>query len=149
MKTLERYSRTTNEISKLKQLDERLLVTPIQEGRWSIREIVAHLYGWDDYNLDHMVRDIAHGTNLPAFPDHDLHNEQVIESFNGRTVHEIIDLFINKRKEFVDTISNIDCKTRFTIGEGKRAFSPESFVNIFVKHDAHHLEQIKNFLEKS
>ncbi|TSB47962.1 DinB family protein [Alkalicoccobacillus porphyridii] len=148
-KIVEQYSQTISEISILKQMDEILLITSIKEGSWSIREIIAHLYGWDDYNLKHMIGSMAPGANLPAFPDHDAQNERAVESLKNKTVYEIIDLFTDRRKECVDAILKVEPKTRFTIGGGKRAFSAESFIKIFVKHDAHHLGQIDAFMKKT
>ncbi|MCT1902425.1 DinB family protein [Oceanobacillus sojae] len=145
-KVFTEYEKTINEVSKLKEADEQSLVTPIKKNAWSIREIIGHMYYWDDYNLHNMVSQMHHGVNLPAFPDHDAQNEEAIQSLEGQSVYQIIDLFIERREEFLDAARKVDKQDRFTIGDGKRAFSAESFVKIFVKHDAHHLKQIENFL---
>lgn len=145
-KVFTEYSKTIDEVSKLKEADEQILVTPIKEEAWSIREIIGHMYYWDDYNLHNMISQMTNGANLPAFPDHDAQNEKAVQSLEGQSVYQIIDLFIKRREEFLDTVRKVDKQDRFTIGTGKRAFSAESFVKIFVKHDAHHLKQIENFL---
>ncbi|WP_077604779.1 DinB family protein [Oceanobacillus sojae] len=145
-KVFTEYSKTIDEVSKLKEADEQILVTPIKEEAWSIREIIGHMYYWDDYNLHNMISQMTNGANLPAFPDHDAQNEKAVQSLEGQSVYQIIDLFIKRREEFLDTVRKVDKQDRFTIGSGKRAFSTESFVKIFVKHDAHHLKQIENFL---
>lgn len=145
-KVFTEYSKTIDEVSRLKEADEQILVTPIKEDAWSIREIIGHMYYWDDYNLQNMVSQMANGANLPAFPDHDAQNEKAVQSLEGQSVYQIIDLFIKRRKEFLGAVRNVDKQDRFTIGTGKRAFSAENFVKIFVKHDAHHLKQIEIFL---
>ena len=145
-KNLDQYQKSLDKIASLKQIDEQLLVTPIKEGAWSIREIVGHLYGWDNYNLQHMVSNMSQGADLPAFPDHDSQNVQALQGLQGKSVQEIIKLFIEKRQEIIGALAQLDTKTRFTIGGGKRAFSPESFVKIFVKHDHHHFVQIDEYL---
>lgn len=145
-KVFTEYSKTIDEVSKLKEADEQILVTPIKEEAWSIREIIGHMYYWDDYNLHNMISQMTNGANLPAFPDHDAQNEKAVQSLEGQSVYQIIDLFIKRREEFLDTVRKVDKQDRFTIGTGKKAFSAESFVKIFVKHDAHHLKQIENFL---
>ncbi|GGP12118.1 DinB family protein [Oceanobacillus neutriphilus] len=145
-KVFTEYSKTIDEVSRLKEADEQILVTPIKEDAWSIREIIGHMYYWDDYNLQNMVSQIANGANLPAFPDHDAQNEKAVQSLEGQSVYQIIDLFIKRREEFLNAVRKVDKQDRFTIGSGKRAFSAESFVKIFVKHDAHHLKQIEIFL---
>ncbi|GEN86224.1 DinB family protein [Oceanobacillus sojae] len=145
-KVFTEYRKTIDEVSKLKEADEQILITPVKENAWSIREIIGHMYYWDDYNLQNMVSQMHHRANLPAFPDHDAQNEKAIQSLEGQSVYQIVDLFIKRREEFLDAVKKVDKQDRFTIGTGKRAFSAESFVKIFVKHDAHHLKQIENFL---
>ncbi|MFD1607401.1 DinB family protein [Oceanobacillus luteolus] len=100
---------------------------PISEGKWTIREIVGHLYYWDKYNLEIMVPKMANGVNLPPFPDHDQHNKEAISYLRDNTVESIIDAFIETRKELIKRISEIEEDARFTIGEGKRQFSCESY----------------------
>ncbi|MFA9555745.1 DinB family protein [Evansella sp. AB-rgal1] len=39
-------------ISRLKELPEDILCQPIKEGKWSIIQIVGHLYYWDKFNLE-------------------------------------------------------------------------------------------------
>ncbi|MFD1413222.1 DinB family protein [Oceanobacillus jeddahense] len=148
-KVFTEYSKTVDEVSKLKELDEQTLVTPIKENAWSIREIIGHMYYWDDSNLHNMISQMQNGANLPAFPNHDAQNEKAIQSLEGQTVYQIIDLFLARREDFLEAIRKVDKQDRFTIGNGKRAFSSESFVKIFVKHDAHHLKQIDYFLASS
>ncbi|WP_130858861.1 DinB family protein [Gracilibacillus phocaeensis] len=140
------YEKMISEVSKLKEGDEQILITPIKENAWSIREIIGHMYYWDDYNLHNMVSQMSNGANLPNFPAHDPHNEEAIQSLEGKAVQQIIDLFLERRKEILEEIKKVDKKDRFTIGNGKRAFSSESFIKIFVQHDAHHVKQIENFL---
>jgi len=140
------YESTIGAVSELKKVEEQTLNTPIKEDAWSIREIIGHMYYWDDYNLHNMVSQMQQGANLPAFPDHDTQNEKAIQSLEGKTVDEIIDLFMERREQLLEKIRTVDKNDRFTIGSGKRKFSTESFLKIFTKHDEHHLKQIKDFL---
>lgn len=145
-KTIEQFEELIVQCKTYKELDEKVLTTPINEGRWSIREIIGHLYGWDKYNLKCMVPHMTHGADLPAFPDHDDQNESVLDGLKGKSVYEIIDLFLENRNELIQKISSVNPEDRFTIGGKKRAFSAESFLKIFVKHDAHHDQQMKQYL---
>ncbi|WP_054708590.1 DinB family protein [Bacillus sp. JCM 19041] len=142
-RTLKAFNQTIEDISALKAYDEAILLTPITEGKWSIREIVAHLYNWDKYNAEEMVPLIEHGARLPDFPDHDTHNAAGLAALENKSVYEIIDLFVQMRTNLIDRLAQVDKQARFTIGEGKRSFSAESFAKIFVRHDGEHLPQIK------
>lgn len=141
-KTLNQFEKTTEDISRLKDVQSSQLLDPINEGKWSIREIVGHLYYWDKYNLEKMVPKMTDGANLPQFPNHDEHNEEAISYIKDHSVEFIINAFIVTRTELIESILKVGEDTRFTIGEGKRQFSGESFIKIFLKHDMHHLQQI-------
>ncbi len=146
-KTLNQYGKTIDEVLKLTETSSIKLCEAISEGKWSIREIVGHLYYWDKFNLEKMVPLMDQDADLPKFPDHDQHNEEAMTFLKDYSVETIIDNFVVTRKELSERLSSIDGEVRFTIGGGKRKFSGESFVKIFVKHDAHHLKQINDKLD--
>lgn len=147
-KTLNQYGKTIDEVLKLKEASKTKLCEAISEGKWSIREIVGHLYYWDKFNLEKMVPLMDQDADLPKFPDHDQHNGEAMTFLKDCSVETIIDHFVVTRKELSERLSSIDGDVRFTIGGGKRKFSGESFVKIFVKHDAHHLKQINEKLDR-
>ena len=146
-RTLKAFNQTIEDISALKTYDEAMLLTPITEGKWSIREIVAHLY-WDKYNAEKMVPYMENGAKLPNFPDHDTHNAAGLHALESKSAHEIIDLFVQMRTHLIARLAQVDKQARFTIGGSKRAFSAESFAKLFVRHDGEHLPQIKAKLEE-
>lgn len=141
-KVLKEFEETLDTVMKLKEVNEDTLIEPISEGKWSIRDIVGHLFYWDKYNLEKMVPLMVSGANLPHFPDHDQYNKESILSLKDSSVESIIDAFIETRKELIGNISKVEEDVRFTIGKGKRQFSSESFIKMFLEHDIHHLQQI-------
>ncbi|WP_413377544.1 DinB family protein [Alkalihalobacillus sp. 1P02AB] len=145
-KIITQFELMLDEMDPLNSVEENKLTEPVEAGKWSISEIIAHLYGWDKYNLEIMVPKMTAQNNLPAFPEHDPFNEKTLQSVEGKSAFEIIHMFVQTRKQLVAALSEVDKEIRFTIGTGKRAFSAESFTKIFVKHDAHHLTQIKGKL---
>ena len=50
-KTFKHFKEMITEVLPLKEEQAERLEAPIKEGKWSIREIVAHLYGWDQFNF--------------------------------------------------------------------------------------------------
>ncbi|MED4174567.1 DinB family protein [Halalkalibacterium halodurans] len=141
--TLSQFEKNIDEILALKEIDDTVLCKPLSEGKWSIREIVGHLYYWDKFILEKMVPLMGEGGNLPGFPEHDQHNEDAILFLKEYSVESIIDHFVATRKELTREMKNLAEDIRFTIGGGKRQFSGESFLKIFLKHDAHHIKQMK------
>ena len=145
-KTLIQFEKNIDDISKLKDIQESQLLEPISKKKWSIREIVGHLYYWDKYNLEIMVPKMKNGATLPEYPNHDQHNAEAISFLSGQSVKSIISAFVVTRKELIESISKEEGNVRFTIGKGKRQFTVECFIKIFLKHDIHHVQQINEKL---
>ncbi|MUK87954.1 DinB family protein [Ornithinibacillus sp. L9] len=142
-KTIRQFNQTMDDIVKVKDIQESHILEPIAEGKWSIREIIGHMYYWDKFNLENMVPQMSEGAKLPSYPDHDQFNAEAISALEGESVESIIDYFVATRKELIHELETINENIRFTIGKGKRQLSVESFTNIFLRHDQHHLDQIK------
>ncbi|TES46497.1 DinB family protein [Shouchella lehensis] len=131
------------EIKQLKEMNEDTLLEPLAEGKWSVREIVGHLYNWDAHNTSNMVPFMEDGAQLPAFPSHDSFNEAGLKGLENVDVYTLINHFISQRAQFIETLEAVDPSARFTIGKGKRKFSAESFAKIFVHHDQEHRPQLR------
>ncbi|WP_407270346.1 DinB family protein [Radiobacillus sp. PE A8.2] len=137
-----------DEFVQLKKYREEVLVEPIADGKWSVREIIGHLLYWDQFNLEKMVPLMADGVRLPAFPDHDLFNEEAvsyIEKYDN--VAELIDDFAAIRTNLAKELQAIDKHIKFQIENEPVEYSAELFAQLFLEHDAHHLRQIRTKLE--
>lgn len=148
IKSLELYAKTIHLLSKLTDFDEAQLLEPIQVDKWSVREIVGHLYYWDKFILEQQAPNMANGAILPPFPDHDNHNQEATKYIQRfESMDTLIDKFTETRKHLIDILSSKKDNINFTIGTGKRQFTVVSFLNIFIKHDAHHMKQINAYME--
>jgi uncharacterized damage-inducible protein DinB len=135
------YENAIPEVLKLKEIPDSSLLKPIQEGKWSVRDIIGHLFYWDKFILDHLVPHITNNAILHSLPDPKLLNQEAIkyiERYNS--VISLIDEFSQTRKQVIEKMSCIENNIKFTIGTNN--FSKDSFITIFTEHDAHHLKQI-------
>lgn len=125
--------------------EEAELNTPISNGKWSVKEIIGHIYYWDLFLLETMVPEMKESGVLPDFPDHDDYNEKAIQSIKRfPDTKALLEEFTLTRKELIRKMENLNQEETFTIGKKKRKFTPGSFLKMFVGHDNHHIEQIKN-----
>ncbi|MBD7969595.1 DinB family protein [Paenibacillus gallinarum] len=141
------YEKIIEELVKYKEIDDRQFLEPISESKWSIREIIGHLLYWDKFILERHVPFMNDGGKLSAFPDHDSHNKEAIEYISVfETTRSLIDEFVLNRKLLIEKISEIESSAKFTIGKGKRQFTVDKYLKIFIEHDIHHLKQINDQL---
>lgn len=133
-------------VEKLQSYDEKTLTVLIKPGKWSIREIIGHLYYWDSYLMESMIPRVAKDAALPPFPNHAVFNRAAIASLEGRRVSRMLEGFITARKLLIEQISSIDNQVTFKVRGSEETFTTKKFVDMFSKHDKHHQEQIETFL---
>jgi len=147
--SLKNYEKNRNYFLSLHTLPEEKLMKDTEQNKWSIREIIGHIYYWDKFLLDVMVPEMFEGAALPEFPDHDTYNEKAMKHITEFTsTNELLNEFALTRESLLHKIKAIPADTAFTIGKGKRTFSPETFMAMFVEHDDHHIKQIEVFLKR-
>ncbi|MCT8138316.1 DinB family protein [Anaerobacillus sp. CMMVII] len=146
--TLNNYKKTIEYLLTLKGVPQETLLIPIHADKWSVREIIGHLFYWDKFILEQMVPKICKEAKLPPFPDHDEYNTKAINYITKfQTTSDLIDEFASTRETLCNKIASVSPEFKFTIGKGKRQFTTDSFLKMFVKHDVHHLKQIQEFLK--
>jgi len=95
-----------------------------------------------------MVPMMANEVILPPFPNHDLHNQEALNYLKRyENVSDIIYEFAKTRKQLVKELKEIDKGIKFQIRNESNLFSTEKFIGIFLEHDTHHLNQIKEKLK--
>lgn len=148
-KNYERFTEIIGQVEVLKNIERIKWNQPISDGKWSIREIMGHLYFWDKFILETMLPKISDGAHLPKFPDNNMYNQKAIKYIEQYNQHEsIINEFIQTRRELADGLNAIPNEARFTITADSSIYSIDSFVRMFIEHDAHHLKQINSYLQK-
>jgi len=135
-------------VEKLQSYDEKTLTVPIKSGKWSIREIVGHLYYWDSYVIESMIPHVAADAVLPPFPNPAVYNRAAIASLEGRRATRMMGEFITVRKLLMKQMSSLDDKVTFKVRGSKKTFTTKEIVDMFSKHDKHHQEQMETFLSK-
>ena len=130
-------------LERIKDLDWN---KPQSEGKWSIHDIVSHIYKWDEYFLGKAIAPIANGKALTVqHLNFDEFNAQAAEYGRTKSKQELIDLSIQCRKEILEHIQNQDISAfnkEFTDGDGK-PFNIEAYLKDFIGHDRHHMKQIE------
>jgi hypothetical protein len=118
---------------------------PVAPGKWTLKQLICHLWNWDVYSIEQMIPLMKDGAQLPEFLDFDSFNDEAIEkALLFVEFDTLIIQFVETRRAMIKRINEIyDSSIRFTIGKGKRQFSIDSYVKIFVHHDEHHKKQIE------
>lgn len=128
----------------LAQIDDRLWYVALGEGKWSLHEVLAHLYYWDKYTLEEMLPQMAQDAKLQFIEIQKL-NDQAWTF--GKTFERelLLELFVSTRKRMIQCFEEMPDKTfTYTLGGGEATL--HSYLKIFVHHDTEHKPQFEKAL---
>lgn len=109
----------------------------IAEGSWSVKDILAHIVGWEDEVLKQFKVFLVN-PDVDDTYDIDSFNESSVSSRKNKTWNEIIEELKSAQKEllaFISTLSqkDIDAEDRFS-----------EWVEVLIDHYKHHTRQLNN-----
>jgi hypothetical protein len=135
-------------IANLDEIDKNRKIYPL----WTIREIIAHLSGWDDAVIA-FVRAVVAGDApaTPAMRGMDVYNAETVATREGLSYDQIYREYIQTRNTLVELIRAMPeakITEKFILpwgGEG----SLMDIVNIFGPHEEEHAEDIRKLIEEA
>jgi hypothetical protein len=121
-------------------------------GHWPIKDLLAHLAGWDYTNVEAAV-DLRSG-RLPAFyDDYDpgwaSYNQELIETYGTEEWDELMSLLKESQAAFLDAIADLgEEEVAAARGPAWRGhdISLLSVLRAAVRDESEHLQQIRSFV---
>lgn len=135
-------------IHSLKSFDENLLRKPIEDGKWSVIEIVGHFCPWDEFVLQHRIPYLLKGKRLPKGPSVDDLNTHSSLLARNEAVENTLEKCIGIREDLLsqlDQISDLNWMSELQINDANIAFY--EYLKGLMKHDLHHIDQIKSTIK--
>lgn len=144
---IKHYEHTLEWVQSLTEVTEEEWRSSIADGKWSIAEIIAHFVPWDEFMLHDRLKEFWNDRSLPQAPDVHKMNQQSAERARHEERSETIGRFIAVRTKLLQEMKKIEASrwtTPFLIGQTELTLS--SYFQGLIKHDLHHMEQIKKVL---
>ncbi|MCY7671890.1 DinB family protein [Bacillus altitudinis] len=144
---IKHYEHTLEWVQSLTEVTEEEWRSAIADGKWSIAEIIAHFVPWDEFILQDRLKKFWNNKALPQAPDVHEMNQQSAERARKEERSETIGRFIAVRTELLQEMKKIESSrwnASFLIGQTELTLS--SYFQGLIKHDLHHMEQIKKVL---
>ncbi|WP_336773106.1 DinB family protein [Paenibacillus sp. MMO-58] len=142
-------------IRSLENTNEKLWFAPIADNKWSISEIIAHLFNWDRYLISEILPAVQIGNEV-SFPDYDTFNKRASDYIqSGVSKSKLIDETVATRHLLVKLLHEMTIERlnrRLTVNgvsDCPRTGAHYSLIYIikeFTEHDTHHKQQIMRFL---
>ncbi|MDU5144884.1 MAG: DinB family protein [Paenibacillus dendritiformis] len=123
--------------------------TPIDEGKWTIHDIVSHIMMWDKYFYEEAIYPIANGKPVTVSDlDFDAFNREAVEYGKTLAKEDLIALTTRCRNLLLETIARFDDDT-FSREYAEGKFTVRTYLEDFIWHDRHHMAQIEEYRRKS
>jgi hypothetical protein len=122
-------------------------------GAWSVRDLLAHLAGWDFTNVN-AVQDIRAGRSPGVFkqydPDWATYNAELVRRYRREDFVEMLDSVRQSHQaliEFVQNIPDDEIDRDFGVrSPGGMAITVERFLRFEIDDEREHARQIRDWL---
>lgn len=135
-------------IHSLRSFEENLLRKPIEDGKWSVIEIVGHFYPWDEFVLQHRIPYLLTGERLPKGPSIDELNGQSSLLARTEAVENTLVKCLLIREELLSQLKPIpDCNWLSEIQINETNITLYEYLKGLMEHDIHHINQMKSIIK--
>ncbi|AWB44757.1 DinB family protein [Paenibacillus sp. CAA11] len=136
----------------LKGLNEAQWASSLEPGKWSIKDIVAHMMRWDKYFYDTAIAKIAAGEGLTLqHLKYDDFNKEAVDYAANVSTDELIQQAIDIRMKIIHEISVMPEEViarKYTDADGNE-FNIPQYLQDFIWHDRHHMVPLQQHLQAS
>lgn len=143
------YARMSDYLDHLEdwsKLDDGVLKTPVRAGRWTMRDIISHIYYWDRFILETVLPACDSQTEIRHWPHAELYNRSAIAALEGRPVKWILSQGISVRRLILEEMAKRNASDRLMIHGRPDITNLQDVVDVFGQHDDHHIQQIQHYL---
>jgi hypothetical protein len=135
-------------MARLDEVDKNRKIYPL----WTIREIVAHLSGWDDAAIGFVGALLKCETPpTPAMRGVDVYNEETVSTREGLSYDHIVREYVDTRAKLAGLVRQMSeemVAQKSTLpwgGEG----SLEDIVQVFGPHEMEHVMDVKKIIDEN
>lgn len=135
-------------MAQLDEVDKNRKIYPL----WTIREIIAHLSGWDDAAIGFASALLKGETPpIPAPRGPDVYNEETVSTREGLSYDHIVREYINTRAKLISLVHQMseEMVTKKSILPWGEDGSLADMVNIFGPHEVEHASDVQKIIEEN
>ena len=146
---VERLRGTISQLeASIKNIPEETLIRKKNDDKWSVKEVIGHLYDLEELWSGRLDDFLARKEVLRTA---DLTNTKTYKAgHNSRTVEALLNQFITERKKLIGRVNNMDEATASIVALHPRLQTPMRLIDslFFVaEHDDHELGKIRTLID--
>ncbi|WP_059053854.1 DinB family protein [Paenibacillus senegalimassiliensis] len=132
----------------LQEQSEDIWNSSLEEGKWTIKDIVCHIMLWDKYFYEEAVHKMATGQPVALeLGDFDEFNKQAMVYAKTISIQELVDKAVFYREAIISDIRTMPAHViEQNSKDPSNKFNLTEYLHDFIWHDQHHINPIKDFL---
>lgn len=152
---LSKFSSYIKFLEELERMDVSLFDKPIKAGKWSIKEIIAHLYRWDLHFFDQSIPRVLKERAIiyPSYHDYNKQSELYARTIE---VKNILQDSIQVRKNLIHRLDKLDgilfepitINGHTNCPRTNEQYTLSHYIEELIDHDHQHKQEIEEFLSK-
>jgi GNAT superfamily N-acetyltransferase len=146
---LHEFGEWTVFVIDLAKYGERFWNRSLGAGKWSVRQVVAHILRWDNYFYEEAIAKVSDAAPLTVkHLDYDTFNELAKAHGKNTSVAELCDQAVESRMRIMKAIASLTDEqygATCTDADG-HPFEVEQYMKDFIWHDQHHIQPIQKLL---
>ncbi|UOY92567.1 DinB family protein [Ectobacillus sp. JY-23] len=136
------------------QMEPAFWERSITEGKWEVRDVIAHLLHWDEYLLTHTLPAVRRGEDI-QFPDFDTYNHASL-CYRELSQQDVLNQAAATREQLVYELRNMQVDALCAhisvnnVSHDAHTGAPYSLLHIideFIHHDRHHQKQVLSVIQ--
>lgn len=135
-------------MEQLDEIDRNRKIYPL----WTIREILAHLSGWDDSIVSYLSA-LLKGEIPPVLAPRgvDVYNEETVSTREGLSYDRIQSEYIQTRAKVIELVRTIpeEMVTQVSVLPWGEQGSLQTIADTFGDHEMEHVQDIKKLISES
>jgi hypothetical protein len=135
-------------MAQLDEIDKNRKIYPL----WTIREIIAHLSGWDDASIG-FVNALLKGETppVPAPRGAEVYNEETVSTREGLNYDRIVREYVETRAKLLELIRQMpeEMVMQKSILPWGEEGSLEDISQVFGSHELEHANDVKKIIEEN
>jgi uncharacterized damage-inducible protein DinB len=141
------YEKSIQWLEQLSHVTDKQWRSPIQQGKWTVAEVIGHLIPWDKFVLHERIPFLFSKEQLPKGPNVEQMNAEAASSSRLQSMEQTLQALLNNRRLLLDALSRLPdelWQQSFKIGHSELTLY--SYFSGLVEHDLHHFLQVQNVI---
>ncbi|MFX0145376.1 MAG: maleylpyruvate isomerase N-terminal domain-containing protein [Candidatus Hodarchaeota archaeon] len=114
-------------------------------GDWNLKDLIAHLTGWDRYFVD-ILDSLQAGEEPPYWGNMTRFNKTSVQKRSASSWEDNYDEFVATGEEFIRRYNQLPVEFRWNRFWRRRSYTPVRILEINIHHYGSHLSQVKRKL---